>query len=86
MDIVYPKEGSKIYIPRGLSGEAQHIVFESVHRNPEKNVYWHIDGEYLGTSRKNHHFGLKLDKGKHLLTLVDEDGVIISRKFEIISN
>ncbi len=86
MDIVYPKEGSKIYIPKGLTGDSQHIVFESVHRNPEKNVYWHIDGEYMGMTRKSHHFGLILKKGKHLLTLVDEDGSVISRNFEILSN
>lgn len=86
MDIIYPKEGSKIYIPKGLNGDSQHIVFESVHRNPEINVYWHVDGEYVGVSRKNHHFGLNMQKGKHLLTLVDEDGAEISRNFEIISN
>lgn len=86
MDIIYPKEGSKIYIPRGLTGDSQHIVFESVHRNPEKIVYWHVDGEFMGTSIKNHHFGLNLKKGKHILTLVDEDGAVISRNFEIISN
>lgn len=86
MDIIYPKEGSKIYIPKGLTDDSRHIVFESVHRNPEKSVYWHIDGDYVGMSRKNHHFGLNLQKGKHVLTLVDEDGAIISRNFEIISN
>lgn len=86
MDIVYPKEGSKIYIPKGISGETQYIVFESVHRNPEKTVYWHVDGEFMGTSQKNHNFGLNLRKGRHLLTLVDEDGVVVSRNFEIISN
>ncbi len=86
MDIVYPKEGSRIFIPKGLSGDTQHIVFESVHRNPEKTVYWHIDGNFMGTSKKNHHFGLNVNKGKHILTLIDEDGEVITRNFEIISN
>jgi penicillin-binding protein 1C len=86
MDIIYPKEGSKIYVPKGLTGDSQHIVFEAVHRNPQKSVYWHIDGEYMGMSRKNHHFGLNLQKGAHILTLVDEDGAVISRNFAIISN
>ena len=85
MDLIYPKIGSRIYIPRELDGTENAVVFELAHRNPRALVYWHIDGDFVGTTQKSHHLALQPSRGKHVLTLVDEFGESLEREFEVIS-
>ena len=85
MDIIYPKRDSKIFIPRDLNGAAGKVVFELAHRNPKMVVYWHLDGNYVGSTKGNHHLPLNPPYGKHSLTLIAEDGETINYSFHIIS-
>src|SRR5260221_4234073 len=85
MDVIYPKVNSKVYVPRELNGELGQTVFEAVHRNPKDTVYWHIDGDYVGSTNKLHRLALSPRAGNHVLTLVDENGETIKRTFKVIS-
>ncbi len=85
MDMIYPKPKAKLFIPRDLDGKPGSSVFEIAHRNPDTNVYWHLDGEYLGSTSRVHHFALNPSEGKHVLTVVDEHGESLERYFEVIS-
>jgi penicillin-binding protein 1C len=85
MDMIYPKNNSKLFIPRELNGETGSSVFELAHRNSKATVYWHLDGKYVGSTRTIHHLPLSAPAGKHVLTLVDDAGSSIERRFEIIS-
>jgi penicillin-binding protein 1C len=85
MDIVYPREQSRIFIPRELDGTLGSAVFQAVHRNPGAVVYWHLDGEYLGSTTRTHRLPLAPAEGTHELTLVDEQGEIIERTFQIVA-
>jgi penicillin-binding protein 1C len=85
MDIVYPRDQSKIFIPRELDGTLGSTVFQAVHRNPGATVYWHLDGEYLGATTRSHRLPFAPGEGTHELTLVDEQGEIIERKFHIVA-
>lgn len=84
MGIIYPKPGAKIYIPIELNGETGKTIFEATHRNSRKKIYWHLDNEYIGETKEIHQFGLQPSAGKHELMLVDENGVTIQVKFEVI--
>jgi penicillin-binding protein 1C len=86
MDIIYPKSGSRIFIPRELDGTQSTVVFELAHRNPKAMVFWHVDGNFVGTTQRNHHLALQPARGKHILTLVDEFGESVEREFEVISD
>jgi penicillin-binding protein 1C len=85
MDLIYPRVESKIFIPRELDGSLGSTVFQAVHRDPSAVVYWHLDGLYLGATTRSHKLPLAPSEGKHELTLVDEQGEILERSFQIVS-
>lgn len=85
MDLIYPKPNARIYIPRDLDGTPGRSVFELAHRSPTMKVYWHLDGEFVGETQKNHQMALNPEEGKHVLTLVDEAGEALEGRFQIIS-
>lgn len=84
MEMIYPREGMAIYVPRELDGSLGRTVFELAHRDPPARVFWHLDGDYLGETSGNHQMALAPEQGFHTLTLVDEAGNTLSRVFEIV--
>jgi penicillin-binding protein 1C len=85
MDLVYPKNNTRLFIPRELDGEPGRSVFELAHRDPDATVFWHLDGKFVGSTSKVHHLALNPEPGKHRLVLVDGQGLEINRDFEVIS-
>jgi penicillin-binding protein 1C len=85
MDLIYPKLNSKIYVPRGLDGVAGNTIFQVAHRSPTAVVYWHMDGQFIGATKKTHHLGFNPEEGSHVLVLVDENGETLERRFQVIS-
>lgn len=85
MDMIYPKAHARIFIPRDIDGRPGSSVFELAHRNPNTAVFWHLDGEYIGSTKKIHHIALNPTEGKHVLTVIDEQGEALERHFEVIS-
>ena len=55
------------------------------HRNSNSIVFWHIDGELVGTTRDIHQLGLNPTKGKHMLSLSDNTGETLNIPFEVVS-
>jgi penicillin-binding protein 1C len=84
MEIIYPREGMAIYVPRELDGAPGRAVFEVAHRNDQVRVFWHLDGDYLGETRHSHQMALAPEQGFHTLTLVDDEGNTLTRVFEIV--
>jgi penicillin-binding protein 1C len=84
MQLIYPKDAARIYVPVGLNGKLSRTVFKVAHRKPETVIHWHLDNEYIGSTEQFHHFELQPSPGKHLLTLVDNDGFSLHQQFEII--
>ncbi len=85
MELIYPKVAAKIYVPLDFDGAPSRTVFEVAHQQAEKTIYWHLDQQYLGSTRKFHNMALNPSPGQHYLTLVDEDGNRLVAPFEIIS-
>jgi penicillin-binding protein 1C len=85
VDLIYPKVNSKIYLPVQLDGSKGSTVFEATHRRPTAMIYWHLDGQFIGTTRATHRVEFAPEKGRHVLTLVDESGETIRRSFDVIS-
>jgi penicillin-binding protein 1C len=85
MQFIYPTSRSKIYIPKSLDGSKNQIVFEVAHIYPSKTIYWHLDKTYLGKTKNIHQMLISTKKGKHKITLNDEDGNTITKYFEVVS-
>ena len=84
MQLIYPKELTKIFVPVDLDGKLSRTVFKVAHRNPSETIHWHLDESYLGSTSDFHEMELNPEKGYHLLTLVDKKGNRLERKFRII--
>lgn len=84
IDIIYPAEDAKIYVPLELSGEQGKTIFRAAHRNASAKIFWSIDDEFIATTQQYHEIAVSPAPGKHTLTLVDENGESISRNFEIV--
>ncbi len=83
--ILFPEEGSAIYIPIELSGRPGRAVFQAAHRDPQAVLHWHIDEEYLGSTTKPHKIEVVAEAGRHRLTLVDQSGQSLERRFSVLN-
>ncbi|MDD8030995.1 MAG: penicillin-binding protein 1C [Acidobacteriota bacterium] len=84
MNLVYPEPGTAVFIPVDLDGQAQEVVFEAVHRQKEALIHWHLDEDYLTTTRHFHKIALNPPAGEHQLVLVDGEGRRLVRKFTVM--
>ncbi|MCX6232232.1 MAG: penicillin-binding protein 1C [Bacteroidetes bacterium] len=85
MEMIYPANNSKIYIPVDLGGKPGSTVFKLAHRNPQNLVYWHLDGVFIGSTTQFHQIALAPEAGMHRLTLVDQKGEVLCVNFEIMN-
>jgi penicillin-binding protein 1C len=84
MEVIYPRNLSHIYIPIDITGNLSESIFEVSHRQPNSTIYWHIDDVYIGETNSIHKMAIRSEKGKHILTLVDNKGEILKRNFIIL--
>jgi penicillin-binding protein 1C len=84
MQLIEPKANTRIYIPRNLDGTLSRTVFRAAHRRPEAVLFWHIDDHYVGKTEQFHNLELSPEPGDHILTLVDDQGNRLQRKFTIL--
>lgn len=84
MEFVYPKEGGRIFLPRGEDGKRTEAVFKVAHRDPAAIVYWHLDDVYVGKTVGTHENAISASAGLHQLTVTDEAGNSLRKQFEIV--
>lgn len=83
MEFIYPKNGASISIPRQLDGSIVGAIFSLAHTNPDIEVYWHLDKEFIGTTSHIHQLALNPSHGKHHLTVVDSEGNSLNISFYV---
>ena len=74
MEFIYPEKGSSIQIPRKLDGTPGEITFNLAHSNPQTEVFWHLDNEFIASTRHLHQLSLRPGDGPHTMTVIDEYG------------
>lgn len=82
--VLYPRPNANIYVPVEIDGKTGRTVFEATHRNSGTKIYWHLDDEYIGETKEIHQFAFHPSAGAHKLTLIDENGIAVSLKFEAL--
>jgi penicillin-binding protein 1C len=85
MEFIYPSDVVKIFIPKGLDGSPGQTIFEVAHRNIQATIFWHIDNEYIGSTKGVHQMPFAPTIGIHYVTVVDDEGRTMTRKFEVVS-
>jgi len=81
-----PEPGALVYVPRELDGRDGRIVFSAAHRSEAGIIYWHLDEDYLGSTRTFHEMEARPPAGAHTLTLVDGEGSAVTRRFTVLDN
>lgn len=82
--LLYPDERAGVFIPKELDGSRGRTVFEAVHRRREARIHWHLDDTYLGETHTFHQQSLDMAPGEHILTLVDDQGQRLARRFRVL--
>lgn len=84
IEIIYPQPDAKIYVPLEINGERGKTIFTAAHRRAGAKIFWSLDDEFIGTTQNFHQIALNPAPGKHTITLVDENGISVSRQFEVL--
>jgi len=84
LQLIYPQQNARIYVPVELNGQRGKSVFEAAHRDVGAQIYWHLDDQYLGMTDQYHQMGLSPSPGKHRLTLVDHRGERLETNFIVL--
>jgi penicillin-binding protein 1C len=72
--IVYPTEGLHLVVPREVTGTRQEVTARVAHREQSQTIYWYLDDVYLGSTSGRHAFSLVLERGEHVLEVIDAQG------------
>lgn len=84
MQIIYPDNGAKIYLPIGADGNRSKLIVEVAVRNNKSKLYWHLDNKYVGTTERYHKLDISPSNGWHKITITDQDGNQTSGNFYIL--
>ncbi len=85
MSLVYPEPDMSVYIPVGLDGKVGEVVFEAVHREGGATIHWHLDKQYVASTRVFHQIAMAPEPGEHRLVLTDDQGRRLERRFQVVS-
>ncbi|WP_448699255.1 penicillin-binding protein 1C [Mucilaginibacter sp. AW1-3] len=84
MEMIYPKDGAKIYVPLEADGSRGRVVCNAAHRQPGIKLFWYLDDEYMGTTKDYHQLALNPSAGRHTLILVDGNSNRLQTRFEVL--
>lgn len=84
MEMIYPRNFAKIYLPLGQDGQRGEVIFTVAHQQSNRTVYWHMDNQYVAETFDKHQQSFLVAPGKHILTVVDESGNRLESHFEIL--
>jgi penicillin-binding protein 1C len=85
MEIIYPKDGAKIYVPLEADGSRGRVIFNAAHRQAGVKIFWHLDDQYVGETQDFHQIALNPSPGYHTLTLVDGNGNTVHIGFQVLA-
>ena len=74
MELIYPRKGKAIFIPKELDGQPGRCILEAAHRKTGGRIHWHLDGFYLGTTDGPHKMAVQPEPGMHRLSISDDEG------------
>jgi penicillin-binding protein 1C len=81
MELVYPVDGIRIFVPRDFDGVHEKIVFTAKHQRPATHLFWYLNGDLVGETAGTHECAVDLAPGDYTLTVQDENGLSRSARF-----
>ncbi len=84
MEMIYPKDGSKIYVPLEADGSRGRMICNAAHRQTGIKLFWYLDDQYIGQTVDYHQMAVNPSAGRHALTLVDGNGNRLQTRFVVL--
>lgn len=84
MQMIYPKKGGTVFLPRELDGAQHQLILEVAHQQPDKKLFWHLNGKYIGHTEDFHQKPLLVEPGVYQLLIEDEDGQSLRTSFNVV--
>lgn len=85
MELIYPKNNAKIYVPVEIDGKQGQTIFNAAHRDQNSKIYWSVDGKFITTTTSFHQIAIAPSKGIHTITLLDDKGNRLVQVFEVLN-
>ncbi|MDO5979129.1 penicillin-binding protein 1C [Flavivirga spongiicola] len=83
MEFIYPKENNSIFLPKDFDEKTNDLILRIAHSKPESTLFWYIDDTFIGSTKDIHDIAIIPKQGTHMITVVDEFGNEVKRRFEI---
>ncbi|MFK8162145.1 MAG: penicillin-binding protein 1C [Lewinella sp.] len=83
MQLIYPYKKGVLSASKNWEGVREPFFFELAHRNTSSKVFWHLNEKFIGETKEFHTISIEVPLGRHLLTLVDDNGNRLERRFEV---
>lgn len=84
MEFIYPGKDLMVFLPRDMATGKGEVVLEAAHRYPGTKIFWDLDGMPLGVTEYYHNIACRPSWGEHILTLTDEKGNMVRRRFRVV--
>ncbi|MCF8331530.1 MAG: penicillin-binding protein 1C [Bacteroidales bacterium] len=83
LDLIYPQNNSQLKLPKDFNAKENEVIFKAIHRNKAIVLFWFIDNNFITSTTDFHEISVKPETGNHILTVTDNNGNSINRKFSI---
>ncbi len=81
--IIYPQAQAEVSIPQNIKGDEESIVAKVATKNRDMKLYWYLDDQFLGTTKTIHQMELNPNLGKHVLGIMNTEGVQMFQVFYV---
>ncbi|WP_258104850.1 penicillin-binding protein 1C [Marinoscillum sp. MHG1-6] len=86
LKIIYPLDHANLFVTKDFDGSYQPVVSRLATQFPDREVFWYLDDEFLGSTIRKPSLPLKLKAGAHQLAVVDSEGNRDEVGFSVIIN
>ena len=83
IQFIYPEGSGVLSAVKNWQGELEPFFFAVSTADPASELFWHLDGQYLRSTKLYHQLSLPLAPGPHQLTVTDGSGNNINRYFVV---
>ena len=69
---------------KGNEGQKGQVIFQAANRQAGATIFWHLDENYLGSTKDIHQMAAIPSPGNHKLLIIDELGNSSTRYFKVV--
>lgn len=74
MRFIYPANGAVVSLPRRADNSQSQLICKAAHSSSSAELFWHIDNNFIGSTRDIHQVQITPSIGVHKLTIFDNYG------------